>query len=307
MSRRILVVEDHEPFRQFIRLELQKRPELQIVGEVSDGLEAVELAQDLRPDLILLDIGLPSLNGIEAAKRIRTLVPKAILLFVAFEGSLEIVREAFRLGAQGYVHKERAFSDLLPAIDAVLASKRFVSDDLDFSDPIETQPPHCHEIFFCADDAVLLDGLTHFIARALRAGNPAIVWATESHRHSLLERLRARGLDVDAAIQRGTYLSPDAAEAPNLVRMLDAIRGLSDAAYKAGKEHPRVAVCGERAGLLWAEGQTDVALRLEKLCNELAKQCDIDILSAYPVPPGREEDESLKTICAEHTNSGACA
>jgi DNA-binding NarL/FixJ family response regulator len=300
-SPRILVVEDHEPFRRFIRLELQKRAELQIVGEVSDGLEAVELAQVLQPDLILLDIGLVNLNGIEAAQRLRTLVPNAILLFVSLQSSPEVVEQTFRLGARGYVHKQRAHSDLLRAIDAVLGGKRFVSDDLEFSDPTERRPPHRHEIFFCADDAMLLDGLTHFIAKALSAGNPAIVWATESHRHSLLERLRTRGVDVDAHIQRGTYLSPDATETPDPVRMLEAIRGLSDAAYKAGKKHPRVAVCGERAGRLWAEGETDVAIRLEQICNEIAKLCDVDILCAYPLPGGEENDESLKTICAEHT------
>jgi CheY-like chemotaxis protein len=298
-SRRILVVEDHEAFRRFIRLELQKGAELEIIGEVSDGLEAVQLAQGLQPDLILLDIGLPNLNGIEVAKRIRTLVPNAILLFVSLESSSEVVEETLRLGARGYVHKQRTHSDLIPAIDAVLGGKRFVSNDLEFTDPGPTF--YRHELFFCADDATLLDGLTRFIASALSAGNAAIVWATESHRQSLLERLRARDVDIDAAIQSGTFLSPDAAETPDLVRMTEAVKGLSDAASKAGKKHPRVAVCGERAGRLWAEGKTDVAIRLEQLCNELAKQCDIDILCAYPLPRGREDDESLMTISAEHT------
>jgi CheY-like chemotaxis protein len=76
-SFRILVVEDSEPFRKFICSTLGKRPELQIVGEVSDGLEAVQKAEELQPDLIVLDIGLPSLNGIEAARRIRKLSTSA--------------------------------------------------------------------------------------------------------------------------------------------------------------------------------------------------------------------------------------
>lgn len=72
---RVLVVEDHEPFRRFICSSLGKKPELQIVGEVSDGMDAVRKAEQLRPDLILLDIGLPRLNGIEVARRVRKLSP----------------------------------------------------------------------------------------------------------------------------------------------------------------------------------------------------------------------------------------
>jgi len=68
---RVLVVDDYEPWRRFVSAEIHKKPELQIIGEVSDGLEAVQQAQQLQPDLILLDIGLPELNGIEAARRIR--------------------------------------------------------------------------------------------------------------------------------------------------------------------------------------------------------------------------------------------
>jgi DNA-binding NarL/FixJ family response regulator len=302
-SFQILVVEDYEPFRRFICLALQQRAELHVIGEVSDGLEAVQKAQELQPDLILLDIGLPKLNGIEVAKRVRRLAPNARLLFVSQESSPDVVRETFRLGAQGYVHKPRAQSDLLPAIEAVLGGKRFVSSTLNVSDRTDAQVPHRHEILFCSDETVLLDGLTQFIAAALSAGNAAIVWATESHRDTLLQRLHARGVDIAAATQRGTYISADAADPPDPVRMLESIRGSSEAAAKAGKEHPRVAVCGERAGRLWAEGKTDEAIRLEQLCSDLAKTQEIDILCVYPLPHGQEDDPALKSICAEHTTA----
>jgi DNA-binding NarL/FixJ family response regulator len=78
----VLVVEDFEPFRRFIRSMLQKRPEFQVICEVSDGLEAVRRAGELQLDLILLDIGLPNLNGIEAAKRIRQVAPGTKIIFV---------------------------------------------------------------------------------------------------------------------------------------------------------------------------------------------------------------------------------
>ena len=136
---RILLVEDFEPFRRFLRLALQATAEFKVVGEALDGLEAVQKAKDLKPDLILIDIGLPKLNGLAAAEQIRTLIPHAKLLFVTLESSSAAVQEAFRLGAQGYIHKLRAQLDLLPAIEAVLAGKQFVSSDLEFSDATKSQ------------------------------------------------------------------------------------------------------------------------------------------------------------------------
>jgi DNA-binding NarL/FixJ family response regulator len=297
---KILVVEDYEVFRRFLCSALQQRAAFQVIEEVSDGLDAVQKAQELQPDLVLLDIGLPKLNGLEAGRRIRKISPNSKILFLSQESSPDVVQEALRLGAQGYVLKARAQSDLLPAIDAVLGGKQFVSSGLEFSERPNAQVPHRHEILFCSDDAVLLDSLTRFIAAALRAGNAAIALVTESHRGSLFQMLHAQGVDVDTAIQRGTYISLDAGETPDPVRFLEAVKGLSEAAANAGKEHPRVAVCGERAGRLWAAGKTDEAIRLEKLCDDLAKTQDVDILCVYPLPHGQED---VKSICAEHTTA----
>ena len=127
---RVLVVEDYEPYRRFISSTLGKRPDFQVVGEVSDGLEAVLAAQQLRPDLILLDIGLPTLNGIEAARRIREISPNSKILFVSQESSAEIVQEAFRIGALGYVSKAQAGTGLLAGVDAVCQGIHFVSEGL---------------------------------------------------------------------------------------------------------------------------------------------------------------------------------
>jgi DNA-binding NarL/FixJ family response regulator len=124
---RVLVVEDSEPFRKFICSTLRKRPELQIVGEVSDGLEAVQKAEELQPGLILLDIGLPTLGGIEAARRIRKLSPQSRILFVSQETSVHVVRGALAEGAKGYVAKTDARRELLTAVDTVLRGELFVS------------------------------------------------------------------------------------------------------------------------------------------------------------------------------------
>jgi DNA-binding NarL/FixJ family response regulator len=127
---RVLVVEDFAPFREFICSILVKRPNLEVICEVSDGQEAVQKAEELKPDLILLDIGLPTFNGIEAAQQIRRVAPESKIIFVTQESSPELVQAALSLGAWGYVAKTRAASDLLAAIEAVLGGRQFVSPGL---------------------------------------------------------------------------------------------------------------------------------------------------------------------------------
>jgi len=225
-SIRVLVVDDFEPFRRFICSTLQDKLELQTILEASDGVEAIELAQAWRPDLILLDIGLPKLNGIEAARRIRELAPQSKILFVSQEAGLDVVQAAFSLGALGYVVKSDAGSELPTAVKAVLRGDRFVGIRFaghGFTGPSDAQAclsvqgnrvfatlqrqhkeiAYRHEVAFYSDDASFLDHFTQFIGAALKAGNAVIVVATESHRHSLMARLRAWGLDIDALLSKG--------------------------------------------------------------------------------------------------------
>jgi DNA-binding NarL/FixJ family response regulator len=127
---RVLVVDDNEPFRRFVRATLSTKPELKVVSEASDGLEAVQKAVELQPALIVLDIGLPGLNGLEAARRIRKLSPRSTILFLSQESSPDIVQEALCLGGLGYVIKSNAAVDLLIAVEAVLRNEQFVSSAL---------------------------------------------------------------------------------------------------------------------------------------------------------------------------------
>lgn len=127
-SLKILVVDDLAEFRRFIFSQLLPYTAFQ-VGEASDGLEAVQKASALQPDLIVLDISLPMLNGFEVARRVRKLVPATKILFCSVESDTELVREARTLGA-GYIHKPRLQKDLLPAVEAVFRGEQFVSRDL---------------------------------------------------------------------------------------------------------------------------------------------------------------------------------
>ena len=122
---RVLVVDDYEPWRHFMLSMLHELPGFEVVSEVSDGLEAVRKVQEFEVDLILLDIGLPTLNGIAAAKEIRRLAPQSKILFVSQESSPDVVREALKTG-EGYLVKADAARELRTAVNTVLRSKRFV-------------------------------------------------------------------------------------------------------------------------------------------------------------------------------------
>lgn len=127
---RTLLVEDNKPFLDYVSSVVREHPDLEIVGEAHNGVDAVERATALKPDLIILDIGLPGMNGIEAARQIRNLVPVAKIIFLTQESSPEIVSEALGLGAWGYVLKCSAAHDLQAAVQGVIDGNRFVSEAL---------------------------------------------------------------------------------------------------------------------------------------------------------------------------------
>lgn len=129
-SVRVLVVDDYEPWCRFASGVVASQPDWRVIGQACDGLEAVHMAEQLQPDLILLDIGLPKLSGLEAARQIQAVAPKAKILFVSENRSGDIVEAALANGAGGYVVKSDAGSDLLPAMRAVLEGKRFISASL---------------------------------------------------------------------------------------------------------------------------------------------------------------------------------
>jgi len=126
----VLLVDDFVQFRVAVSALLTKKPELQIVAEASDGIEAVEKSRQLQPDVILLDIGLPKLNGVAAAQQIREVSPQSKIIFVTQETSADIMKEAIRSGGMGYVVKTKVESELLKAIDLVLEGKQFIGSGL---------------------------------------------------------------------------------------------------------------------------------------------------------------------------------
>jgi DNA-binding NarL/FixJ family response regulator len=138
---RIILVEDFLPYRTLISSLFAETPDWRVVGEASNGTEAIEKTQRLTPDLVLMDIGLPGLNGLEAARQIRKLVPSAKIVFLTEQADPDMVRVAFDLGAMGYVLKRHAETDLLSALSAAVQGKRFVSSGLSDDGTVRTADP----------------------------------------------------------------------------------------------------------------------------------------------------------------------
>jgi CheY-like chemotaxis protein len=309
---------------------------LRVIDVASDGLEAVLKTEALQPDLILLDVGLPKLDGIEAARRIRSVAPESKILFLSQESDLVLARAALSAGGHGYVVKSDADDELIAAIEAVMEGRPYVSRELaghafahvgDLQaasqlrreDSIAAAPSltgdivHRHAVQFHGDDASFIDGFTHFVSAALSAGNAAIIVATKPHRERFLQRLQAHGLDIPSAINQGRYIALDAAETlstfmvndlPDTLRFLKIVSDLiARASQAANGEDPRVAACGECAPLLWAEGRTEAAIQLEHLWSEVVNTYDVDILCGYVMKNFQREPERhiYERICAEHS------
>ena len=323
---RILSVDDSEPWRRFVRLALLIDGSLQIVAEASDGLEAIHRARELRPDLVLLDIGLPTLNGIETARQIRKHVAHSRIVMVSENRSRNIAEEAFRAGASCYVAKSDAGSDLLSAVRAALRGEKFVSTALvgygltdiapEARDGSFTTPgnwPIRHEVGLYSHDQQLLVALTQFVGAALDLGNAAIVIATEPHRDSLLVRLQQYGVNANNAVEQGRYIALDAAGALSTLMVdneIDAVRFFAvfdeimpKAAEAAKAGQCRVAIFGECVHLLWAQGNVEAAIKMESLGSKLANKYDVDILCAYSLKSfqGGIGSHVFEKICAEHS------
>jgi DNA-binding NarL/FixJ family response regulator len=122
---RILIADDHEVARHGIRALLESHPGWVVCGEAKDGRETVELAERLTPDLILLDIGMPNLNGLEATRQILATSPEAVILILTMHDTDHVVREVLRAGARGFLLKSDAGRDLVAAVEALQRQRTF--------------------------------------------------------------------------------------------------------------------------------------------------------------------------------------
>jgi DNA-binding NarL/FixJ family response regulator len=314
------VVDDYEPFRRPVVSILQKRPELQIICELSDGLEATQKAEELRPDLILLDIGLPKLNGIEAARRIRKLSPKSKILFVSQESSADVVQEALSLGALGYVVKMHAGKDLLAAVEAVLQGRLFLGSGL--SDQHRMGPTDAiasgeneqtHIVQFYRDENFWRDNVGEFLCATVSEGKSVIVCATPPHVAAVHQSMHAHDINVPQLEKVGRLITLDAADTllkftnsdlpdqRKFESLLGPVIRHADAAALA--KNSRVTIIGEMVALLWAAERVDATIMLEQLWNGLARTHSFHLRCAYPASgfQGELMHQPYTSICAQHS------
>jgi DNA-binding NarL/FixJ family response regulator len=128
---RVLIVDDCKTWREWLRSKLGDSDRFRIVEEAGDGIEALEKARTMKPELVLLDIGLPGLSGIETLPLLRAAIPDARIIFLSQNGDHDVVRSALKDGAHGYVLKMRAESDLLPALEAAFEGEIFRSKSIE--------------------------------------------------------------------------------------------------------------------------------------------------------------------------------
>jgi DNA-binding NarL/FixJ family response regulator len=238
---RVLIAEDFLPFQKMIGWILQDMPQVEVVGVAADGLEAIQKAQELQPDLIIMDIGLPKLNGMESARRILAVKPQSKVLFLTQETSGRVVHNAFQLGARGYVIKDRLVHELPVAVSAVLEGKRVVSAGLllDSSNSFTTrglEPVWSlnkitssrtksrqseqtlsdeHQVYSLqvySDEATLLDSAVNFIKTALRDGESVLVVGNEPIQDRLSSKLQLAGVDLATIAQCRNYISLNSEE-----------------------------------------------------------------------------------------------
>jgi DNA-binding NarL/FixJ family response regulator len=126
----VLVVDDFTDWQHFVRTCLCQKPDMHIAGFATTAAEAIQKAKELQPDLVTMDISLPGLDGIEAARQIRMLTPRSKILFLSGNSDPEVVRQAFMAGGDGYVLKWDAARDLVAGVEAVLSGHRFISRGL---------------------------------------------------------------------------------------------------------------------------------------------------------------------------------
>jgi two-component system response regulator NreC len=204
---RVLLADDHALVRQGFRLILSSQPDIEIVGEAGNGRETVELAEKLRPDVVVMDVAMPEMNGIEATRRLAELAPRTRVLALSMYKDSVYVREILRAGARGYLLKDAIDRDLVAAVRAVAAGEGYLSPAVSeavlsdyrrhVSDPLDLLTPREREVL-----QLIAEGKTNKeIAAALNLS----VYTVDAHRGRIMEKLNVHSVSelVRFAVRAG--------------------------------------------------------------------------------------------------------
>jgi DNA-binding NarL/FixJ family response regulator len=204
---RILLADDHAVVRQGFKMILAEQPDMEISGEAANGREAVELAEKTKPDVVVMDVAMPELNGIEATRRLAASVPRTRVLALSMHKDSVYVREILRAGARGYLLKDAPAQDLLAAIRAVAGGEGYISSAVSgavlddyrkhVTDPIDLLTSREREVL-----QMLAEGKTNKeIATVLNLS----VYTVDAHRGRIMEKLNVHSINelVRFAVRNG--------------------------------------------------------------------------------------------------------
>jgi len=204
---RILLADDHAVVRQGFKMILSSQPDMEIVGEAGNGREAVELAENLKPDVVVMDVAMPELNGIEATRRLAASVPHARVVALSMHKDNVYVREILRAGARGYLLKDSVAADLVSAIRAVAQGEGYISpavsdavlDDYrkHVTNPIDLLSSREREVL-----QMLAEGKTN---KEIAAILNLSVYTVDAHRGRIMEKLNVHSINelVRFAVRNG--------------------------------------------------------------------------------------------------------
>jgi two-component system response regulator NreC len=200
MTIKVLIADDHQIVRESLRALLEKEPGITVVGEAADGRTALRLARDLVPDLIIMDVGMPDLNGIEATRQVVAEFPEIKVIALSMHNDRRFVLNMLRAGARGYLLKDCASQNLIKAVRLVSANKTYISheiadlvvkDYLAATSPVESSSA---ELLTAREREVLqliVEGNTNNkIAEALKVS----IKTVESHRHTIMQKLDIKSI-----------------------------------------------------------------------------------------------------------------
>jgi len=198
---KVLLADDHKMIRAGLRLVLEQQPDVTVAGEADDGRHAVALAQELKPDVVVLDIGMPSLNGIEAALQIKQALPETAIVMLSMHSDEGYILRALRAGAAGYILKDSAEADLVGAVHAVAEGKSFFSPKVsrilleDYMRKLrKTGAEDSYDLLSAREREILqlvVEGKSSKeIANLLNLS----VYTVETHRGNIMQKLNLRGV-----------------------------------------------------------------------------------------------------------------
>ena len=200
MKKKILLADDHEIVREGLRALIEKRTDMEIAGEANSGREAVRLVRKLTPDLIIMDISMPDLNGIDATRQVLAVSPKVRVVALSMHSDKRFVVGMLKSGARGYLLKESAFKELISAIEAVLADQIYLSPKIagtvinDFVQSISERDISDSYLLTDGERAVLQLISEGWVTREIAAQLHISVKTVEARRKKMMEKLKLNNL-----------------------------------------------------------------------------------------------------------------